>query len=509
VQYFSHVNQDGYWGRASAEFDEGAATVFAHVWNTMSYRNLDEYIAQQGMLLKAEIDVDHSRSKTTIQSIKFPLGFVNRTVTNWWCWSRSTDPQTDEDSFYIVISPLDEYTDDPMSVDKIVEMRNENVDASKSIAGSLKAVYKITPISDNICQMDYFMCGHGGGNCPEFVSNATWWDHLKSFDNLREKLMRNPAVVDAEIQAALPRPPPLSSIAPDLMKMFERCTELEGGSTNTNPNLMKNAQSLRGSPKSAVGFGKSLSGGRVHSDVKKQMSQAKTNSQQKHSRYQWHPIPSTSYHTKWFVRHIPVASGERDVACGRAVTLVDASAVDAVKWWFIYASRFRKKASAEAGNPIRFKIREFSPHDCEFVTVKKIGRLLSPREIKFRAVVVEDTGWTSNGDFIWFAESTPETEIDYGKKMKLVKAKMTCVVRFTPVEGKEGFQCKVTVSQQLDVGSIPAWMVFRMVPRSLRALDELRVKYQQDLRVDKIEQVRLPLSLSPPPSPSPFFSFSF
>ena len=116
-------------------------------------------------------------------------------------------------------------------------------------------------------------------------------------DDIRVRLRRNGNVVDAEVRAAFPCPPRRDQLDEEQALMVAGCVALEQNE------------------------------GGEFAD--------------------WTPITSSSPFVKIGLRYPKKRKGERQLAIGRASTTLDCSPLEALAWWFDFASRERTKISVE------------------------------------------------------------------------------------------------------------------------------------------------------------------
>ena len=74
----------------------------------------------------------------------------------------------------------------------------------------------------------------------------------------------------------------------------------------------------------------------------------------------WKALESTSKEVEMSMKYFPPKKGERSVATGKAVGVVDYSAEEVAAWQMDYCSNERMRISKEEGNPARLELREKS-----------------------------------------------------------------------------------------------------------------------------------------------------
>jgi hypothetical protein len=79
-----------------------------------------------------------------------------------------------------------------------------------------------------------------------------------------------------------------------------------------------------------------------------------------------------------------------------------------------------------------------------------------------------------------------ETKVDYGSKLRTVRATTMAVVRFEPVSDA---QCKVTLIQHIDAGGIvPQRVTTSKISVALRSMCNLQDAFQRDKEIDEAER---------------------
>jgi hypothetical protein len=107
-----------------------------------------------------------------------------------------------------------------------------------------------------------------------------------------------------------------------------------------------------------------------------------------------------------------------------------------------------------------------------------------PLLITNREFVVRNLTFTEEDGSLVMAIVPDDAVVDYGARMRKVRAKSTAIMRVSPLPGNT--QCEVTFIQHLDAGGlIPDWVAERSVPRSLKPVVLLRNLFQRDSEIDR------------------------
>jgi hypothetical protein len=124
---------------------------------------------------------------------------------------------------------------------------------------------------------------------------------------------------------------------------------------------------------------------------------------------------------------------------------------------------------------------------------------LTNREFLMRQLCFKEPA----GDLVLVFETRPDsTKVDYGAKLKVVRAKSVGVLRFKPIN--EDTQCEVTLVQHLDAGGfLPERVAVAKIPQALSGVGEMREIFQRDDAIDDAKRNELAdiIKCVPPPSP--------
>jgi hypothetical protein len=123
---------------------------------------------------------------------------------------------------------------------------------------------------------------------------------------------------------------------------------------------------------------------------------------------------------------------------------------------------------------------EHTKHDFEWANIKKMPFPLTNREFLARYLSFKEP----TGDLVLVFEALPDiTKVDYGANLKVVRGKITGVVRFKSIN--DDTQCEVTLVQHMDAGGfLPERVVVAKIPQALRAVGGMRELFQRDDAID-------------------------
>jgi hypothetical protein len=127
-------------------------------------------------------------------------------------------------------------------------------------------------------------------------------------------------------------------------------------------------------------------------------------------------------------------------------------------------------------------LAERSSHDFCLALVKKM-----PFPFYNREFVGRQLSFSESGCLIAVAHPEPaETKVDYGSKLRTVRATAMSVVRFEPVGDA---QCKVTLIQHIDAGGIvPERVTTSKISAGLRSMCNLQDVFERDDEIDGAER---------------------
>ncbi|GMH50779.1 hypothetical protein TL16_g00866 [Triparma laevis f. inornata] len=240
---------------------------------------------------------------------------------------------------------------------------HEVAGAEKMVKGTTTGVHIVKELTENTCEWTRVIQADlkFSSAMPVSVLDLVAKQELAWPNKLQEKLRRNGKEVDREVAAALAgemieqRRKPLMA---DQVVVFESCEELLG--------------------------------------VKAEEG--------------WKALESTNKEVEMLMKYFPPKKGERSVATGKAVGVVDCSA-EVVAWQMDYCSNERMRIHKEEGHLGRLELREKARvNEASYTTVKNFPFLLDNREFVFRQF------WKSEEGKVSIAVESIDDEVDYGVK---------------------------------------------------------------------------------------------
>jgi hypothetical protein len=418
VEFFTkQMSGEASWGMGFAKIDASAKRVLAWLWNVMSYQRISQHKSKYSSLLRRVVDIPNSHSQIVIVVQKFTDSLDNRVFTTMWTWREDSDG-----SFTLIMSDSKDNRQFRAAREAADEIIESDEAAAKAQAASMRGIYRIKPISSNVCRVSLAAQGQFGGSIPLFVANKLVKKNLSILKRLYETFERNGVLVDAELRECFLRPPSMDELAVDQREAVVRCQSLETASMN-----MKFVT--------------------LHS-----------------------PSPFVSM-------SICFAPGQR-VAQGLVESVLDCSPKDATAWLFDFASRERWRNSRDNGDLARLVVDETSPHDNTIATVQTMPFSLPYMEFVARQLVVRGE---KTGEFIYAMLSVPR-KVDYGSSARMVRGTAIDFARVVPVGDS---QCKLVMHQFLDVaGYLSAFAIKSKISLTLGVVCELRACVQRDAEVD-------------------------
>jgi len=437
VSYFNKTENNDNWAKAVANVDAPASLVFSYMFGMDSYRSALNHVDKEGAgAFRKVVYIPNSRSMFLLNLVRFGAAVSNRFFSTWFAWHKESDG-----SFTLAFTPLEDHDDKEQVAEMNAIVANDPL-ASAAIRGNLRGCWRFKPLAPTVCQITYVLQAQLGGSIPKQLLAMRTKHTLGVVQATKDQFERKGVVVDAEVRAAFLSPPPLEQLDDEQRSIVGKCVALEP---------------IGGRP----------------------------------SRVAWTPVRSTSPFVKMWLRFPETEGWGRTLAVGRASATLDCSPLEALAWWFDFASRSRVKLSNEEGNPARVVWKENGPHDNIVATIKQVPFPLQRREFVARQLCAIDDGVLS-----FFTESADE-KVDYGSKKlaKAVRASTTAMARFKPVEGRID-QCELLFVQHFDLsGHVPAYMLNSKLPAVLNVAASIRERFNKDDEIDEADLAKLALAI--------------
>ncbi|GMH73697.1 hypothetical protein TL16_g06259 [Triparma laevis f. inornata] len=377
-------------GMAVAKVDLSAVSLFANIWLLDSYAKKAEFKDRK---IHEVSNLDGTRGLQFTVSVALPGSFQDRLFETWITWENLIDSDG-RHTFIIAIAPLETYEG----------THHEIAGAENMVEATSTGVHIIKELTENTCEWTRAQQADlkFSSAMPVSVLGMVAKQELAWSNQLQEKFRRNEKEVDRERMAALAlkmierRGKPLMG---DQKAVFEGCEELLGGAGEE----------------------------------------------------EWKALNSPSKEVEMSLKYFPPKKGERIIATGKAVGVVDCSAEEVAAWAMDFCSNGRMRRSKEEGDRANFELREKARvNERTFAQVNRFPFFLDNREFVFRMI------WKSEEGKVLVAIESIDCEVDYG---------------------------------QFDAGgSIPTWVVNKKVPQALGAIQGAINEFRQDEKVDAADR---------------------
>ncbi|GMH77977.1 hypothetical protein TL16_g07607 [Triparma laevis f. inornata] len=400
VEKFLHKPEGGGagWAMSVARIDVPAEILLANLWFLDTYENKTYH--KDTTICECWNNIDGTRGLQYSLSLWLPGGFNERLFESFITWEKIVDADGRR-TLIIAFSPLHTYTGTHYKV----EGANNMVEATS------KGVYIVKELTENTCEWTRAQQVNLNISLPANMLDFLAKQQLGWANEYQEDYRRNGNEVDREIRVALARKMIErrgSPLMEDQLQVFKRCEELLGGGEAG-----------------------------------------------------WEALESTSQSVNMSMKYFPPKKGERSIATGKAVGVVDCSAEKVAAWAYDYCNNERMQVSNEEGNPARIELR-------------------AKGEFVFRQF------WKSEEGKVVIAIESIDDEIDYGVRLRKTRGFVRAFwqVEDLPVRGGAK-QCRATFVQQIDAGgSIPTWVVNKKVPQALSGVQGAIDEFRQDEKVD-------------------------
>ena len=228
VSYFQKTSSNANWGKARATIDAPAARVLAYMFCQDSYASAHQHIKQhndQNTLGKA-ISIPNSRSLLLVFLVRLGLAVSDRVVATWFAWREEADG-----SYVLAFAPIEEYADKER-VAQVDDLISSDPHAATAIRATARGFWRFRPLAPNVCEVTYVVQVQLSGSIPNELLAMRRKKTLSLVQTVQDKYERKGRIVDAEMRAAFPNPPPLAELNEEQRSVVEgcRCLESEDGS---------------------------------------------------------------------------------------------------------------------------------------------------------------------------------------------------------------------------------------------------------------------------------------
>lgn len=257
-------------------------------------------------------------------------------------------------TFIIAWCPLEKYTG----------MQHKVSGTEKMHKASTRGVHIVKELNKNTCEWTWVHQVNLKISMPVKVMDIGAKQELGKANVLQEKFRRNRKEVDREGIGALAEVmkkrrglPPVE----DQVRLFERCMTLSGEEDGEG----------------------------------------------------WKALESPCPDVEMWLQYFPPERGERNVATGKAVGVVDSSAEEVAAWAFTFCSNESMRVHHEEGHPARLELRELArENESTIATVKRFPGLLRNREFVVRQV------WRTEERKVLSPSSRLTTKLTMGRNLE-------------------------------------------------------------------------------------------
>jgi len=271
-----------------------ADNAFAYLYTLDAHERIDQHITLNGLKFRKIIrPKGRPHSLFFVELMSLGMGVSDRIMGTWFTWRKEADG-----TFFLAFSPYTDY-DDPTEVGAIKLLIQQDPSATRAVVATTRGIWCITPKAPNVCSITLLGQGNLGGHIPQAVVTLRMKQTLSLVQTLQTKCVRRGRTVDAELRLAQPPPPLTAQLSPDQLAILTSCRSLEGGDAAP---LNK---SISGMTRVARILTRDLAGPRAE--------------------VAWAPLKFLgSPFVTMFIKFTPPKNkGERCVATGKAVTVVD------------------------------------------------------------------------------------------------------------------------------------------------------------------------------------------
>ncbi|GMH82652.1 hypothetical protein TrST_g12211 [Triparma strigata] len=342
------------WGRTLGVMDTSVDEMFAELWLLDTFSKTLEN--SNSTIRKVWNSLDGTRGLQYARAIKLPGGFKDRLFDIWLTWDLLIGDDGRK-TYIIAFAPIEKYAG----------TRNKVSGAAKKIRADSTGVHIVRELTGNTCewtraqQVDLKF-----KVMPSGVLDFLAKQHLGWADDMQEKFRRNGKVVDREAieyLAKVMRANRGLPLLPDQQSTFDVCMELQADALTEEG---------------------------------------------------WKALEAPRYpDVKMKVKYFAPNRGERSIATGKAIGVIDCTAEEAAAWAFDFCSNERCRISKSVGNPARLELKNKARlNERSYATVKSMPFFLDNREMVSRQI------WKTEEGKVWIASTPIEDVVDYGAKLK-------------------------------------------------------------------------------------------
>jgi len=159
VAYFHKTTNNATWGKAVANIDASAASVFSYSYCVGSYLSLHDHVRHEGPdALRKFIAIPDSHSVILANVVRLGIAVSDRLFVTRFVWQAEPDG-----SFLIAFAPL---ASDASYAAEIASLVADSARASKAVLASTSGFWRFVPLAPTVCEVTYVARVQLGGSIP-------------------------------------------------------------------------------------------------------------------------------------------------------------------------------------------------------------------------------------------------------------------------------------------------------------------------------------------------------
>ena len=204
----------------------------------------------------------------------------------------------------------------------------------------------------------------------------------------------------------------------------------------------------------------------------------------------WNIIQSPTPDVKMWIKYNRQRKGERSIATGKALGIVDCTAEEVAAWFFDYCGHEKMRIRAEEGHGVHLEIRgkndsrRTTKNERTFAMVKAFPYPLSTREFVFKYI------WIAKKDSVGIGIWPTDDVVEYGRSVgKTIRGTAKGLFVARNIGCSRGVnQCEVTYYQYADAGGfIPSSVINLKIPQQLMQVKMAINHFRRSDEVDNAE----------------------
>ena len=396
--------------------------ILAYIFHTKSNERVSDHVRANGNLERTWRYDNKSHTCYLSGEVKSPPGLTNRRFSCSLVWKKGWDGNP---NVYVLAMLPEKVSEDA---------KDKKTNSSGAVTGSTTALYIFETLADRITRVTQYQQTDlklAEGAIGDMLSNLAAKYSLGTLDALYIKFQRMGTTIDQEVRSQF-------------------ISMISNAPTGDDQTQLMIARCLKLGDISAGNFTE---------------------------------LKSDSYRIKYFRKRDYSVS--RNVAIGKSVTEVDASAETVLAWRWDWDSNEKMAIHRGDRRSVSRSVVEKISANCVIVeTTKKF-----PFPFKNREFVVQ-TVWSKlkDGSFLYCWESVKDTNYMY--EGRAIRADSRGFIRIVPLPGN--CRCKFEIVRRIDVGGrIPDWVFNLKIKHGLSTTSELHKAFDRSCQLDLEEHEAL------------------